>query len=59
MAGLVYFATLKGESFALNARSGKQVWKFADGRYASVVADAERVYQVGTGRVYGLEPASR
>ena len=59
MAGLVYFATLKGESFALNARSGKQVWKFGDGRYASVVADSERVYQVGTGRVYGLEPAPR
>ena len=59
MGGLVYFATLKGESFALNARTGKQVWKFDDGRYASVVADAERVYQVGTGRVYGLEPAPR
>lgn len=56
MAGLVYFATLKGDSFALNARTGKRVWKFDDGRYASVVADAERVYQVGTGRVYGLEP---
>ncbi|MDX6397725.1 MAG: hypothetical protein QOJ43_1133, partial [Gaiellaceae bacterium] len=24
-------------------RTGKQVWKFADGRYASVVADADRV----------------
>jgi outer membrane protein assembly factor BamB len=59
MGGLVYFATLKGESFALNARTGKRVWKFDDGRYASVVADGERVYQVGTGRVYGLEPSSR
>jgi outer membrane protein assembly factor BamB len=57
MAGLVYFATLKGTAFALDARTGKRVWRFADGRYAAVVADRERVYQVGTGRVYGLAPS--
>lgn len=56
MAGLVYFATLKGTAFALDARTGKRVWRFEDGRYAAVVADSERVYQVGTGRVYGLAP---
>jgi len=56
MAGLVYFATLKGTAFALDARTGKRVWRFEDGRYAAAVADRERVYQVGTGRVYGLAP---
>ena len=56
IAGLVYFATLKGTAFALDARTGKRVWTFADGRYAAAVADRDRVYQVGTGRVYGLAP---
>ena len=56
MAGLVYFATLKGTAFALDARAGKRVWRFEDGRYAAAVADRDRVYQVGTGRVYGLVP---
>jgi outer membrane protein assembly factor BamB len=54
IAGLVYFATLKGRTFALDAGTGKRVWTSREGRYAAPVADAERVYQIGTARLYGL-----
>jgi outer membrane protein assembly factor BamB len=70
MAGLVYFATCgtcgqRGtrdaelgprRTYALNARTGKQVWSFPDGHYSPVVADAERVYLAGSTRLYALEP---
>jgi outer membrane protein assembly factor BamB len=56
MAERVYFSTLGGRTYALDARSGKRVWTFPDGRYGSVVADAERVYVTGHKRVYALEP---
>jgi outer membrane protein assembly factor BamB len=55
MAGLVYFSS-RGRSYALNARTGKQVWTFSDGRYSPVIADDERVYFVGWQRIYGLAP---
>ena len=54
--GVVYFATLKGRTYALDARTGKQLWTFRDGRYASVVADRKHAYLVGYGKVYGLAP---
>jgi outer membrane protein assembly factor BamB len=54
IAGRVYFATLAGTTYALDARTGRQVWTFPDGRYSPVVADAERLYLVGYGKVYGL-----
>jgi outer membrane protein assembly factor BamB len=70
MAGLVYLSTCgfcghKGVrsakqgpngTYALDARTGKLVWQFADGQYSPLVADAERVYITGATRVYGLEP---
>jgi outer membrane protein assembly factor BamB len=69
MGGLVYFATCgtcgqrgtrdaeRGprRTYALDARTGKRVWTFPDGHYSPVVADARRVYVVGSTRVYGLE----
>ena len=47
MEGVVYFSTLKGKTFALDAKSGKQLWVFGDGQYSPLVADEERVYLVG------------
>jgi len=41
-------------TYALVARNGKHLWNFRDGKYAGVVADAERLYLVGHARVYGL-----
>jgi outer membrane protein assembly factor BamB len=54
IAGRVYFATLNGTTYALDARTGAQVWTFPDGKYTPVVADADRLYLVGYTRIYGL-----
>jgi outer membrane protein assembly factor BamB len=68
MSGLIYFSIcgtcgLGGQryveqgspgTFALDARSGKLVWRFPDGKYSPIVADRKRVYLVGRTRVYGL-----
>ena len=40
--------------FPLDARNGKRLWTFNDGKYTPVVADAERLYLVGHARVYGM-----
>ena len=71
--GLVYFSTCggcgrhgsryakrgSGGTYAADARTGKLVWSFFDGRYSPVVADAERLYLVGKSRLYGLAPSAR
>jgi outer membrane protein assembly factor BamB len=56
LSEVVYFSTLRHKTYALDARTGKQVWTFPDGRYASVVADLDRVYLTGVHTVYALEP---
>ena len=55
VAGRVYFATLKGTTYALDATSGRLVWTFPDGKYSPVVADAARLYLIGNARLYGLD----
>jgi outer membrane protein assembly factor BamB len=56
LGGVVYFSTLRERTYGLNARSGKLVWSFPDGKYSPVVADDQRVYLVGYGRLYGMAP---
>jgi outer membrane protein assembly factor BamB len=51
----VYFSTLKKRTYALDARNGKLLWSFPDGQYSPVVTDAERLYLIGQGRIYGME----
>ena len=55
IAGRVYFATLKGTTYALDARTGAPLWTFPDGKYSPVVADAKRLYLIGYARIYGLD----
>jgi outer membrane protein assembly factor BamB len=73
MAGLVYYSTFGKftnshqrhvedgplRTYALDARTGKPVWQFPDGQYSPVVADADRVYLVGSEAVYGLVSRKR
>jgi outer membrane protein assembly factor BamB len=73
MAGHIYFSTCgtcgsrgsryakRGPShtFALNARTGRVVWRFRDGRYSPLVADAKRAYLVGRTSVYALVPRKK
>jgi outer membrane protein assembly factor BamB len=52
--GVVYFSTFDELTYALDARTGRQLWTFGDGKYAGVVGDRERLYLVGHARVYGM-----
>jgi len=70
LGGLVYFSTCGScssfesnprarRTFALDARTGRLVWRFPDGEYSPVIADRERVYLTGYTSLYGLVPADR
>jgi len=52
--GLVYFSTFARHTYALDAASGSLVATWPDGEYSPVVADADRLYLVGLGRMYAL-----
>jgi outer membrane protein assembly factor BamB len=54
--GVVYFSTLKNRTYALDATSGKLLWGFRRGTYASVVSDRRRLYLAGYSRVFSLAP---
>jgi outer membrane protein assembly factor BamB len=69
MGGLVYYSVcgtcgLGGQRYvergrpqtvAVDARTGRVVWRFPDGKYSPIVADRQRVYLVGRTRIYALE----
>jgi outer membrane protein assembly factor BamB len=57
--GLVYFSTLRRRTYALDADTGAARWTFRDGAYAGVVADADRLYAVGVGRLYAFQGRGR
>jgi outer membrane protein assembly factor BamB len=73
LAGRIYFSTCgtcgqRGSRYAkrgpnvtvaLDARTGRVVWRFGDGRYSPVVADAKRVYLAGSTSVYALVERKR
>jgi outer membrane protein assembly factor BamB len=52
--GIVYFSTLGGKTFGLDASSGKEVWSYPTGQYAAVVASKNRLYLVGYSKLYAL-----
>ena len=65
--GLVYFSTCGScssyesnprarRTFALDAVTGRLVWRFPDGEYSPVIADRERLYLTGFTSLYGLAP---
>jgi len=43
-------------TFALDARTGKLVWKYPDGRYSPVVADQQHMYMTGDTWEYAFVP---
>ena len=70
LGGLVYFSTCGScssvesnprarRTFAVDARTGRVVWRFPDGEYSPVIADHERLYLTGYTSLYGLVPAAR
>jgi outer membrane protein assembly factor BamB len=60
IGGVVYFATLgkakSGRTYALNARTGKLLWSFPDGKYTPAVAQKGRLFLIGYARIYGMVP---
>jgi outer membrane protein assembly factor BamB len=52
--GVVYFSTLSGRTFGLNARNGKLVWSYPTGQYAAAVASKSRLYIIGYSKLYAL-----
>jgi outer membrane protein assembly factor BamB len=60
VGGIVYFSTLhekhlkNGRTYALSARTGKELWSFPDGKYTPVVAAGDRLFLIGYGVVYGM-----
>jgi outer membrane protein assembly factor BamB len=60
VGGVVYFATLhekhlkNGRTYALDARTGKKLWSFPDGKYTPVVAARGKLFLIGYGVVYGM-----
>jgi outer membrane protein assembly factor BamB len=60
--GVVYFSTLheahlkNGRTYALDARTGRELWTFPDGEYTPVVAAGGRLFLIGYGVVYGMVP---
>jgi outer membrane protein assembly factor BamB len=52
--GVVYFSTT-GRTHGLDARSGRRLWTFPDGKFTPVVADEERFYVTGFKRLYALQ----
>ena len=73
MAGLVYYSSVgrfdqagqqrhvesgPPSTFALDARSGRLVWRFPDGKFSPIVADEKRVYLMGENRVFALVPTN-
>jgi outer membrane protein assembly factor BamB len=60
---LVYFShnTSNGgpgarHTYALDVRTGREIWSWPDGAYASVATDGAKVYLVGWGRIYAFSP---
>lgn len=73
LGGLVYFSVCSfcgsravrqvkngpPSTFALDARTGKLVWRFGAGLYSPIVADGRQVYLMSGTRVWALEPCKR
>ena len=54
IAGIVYFATFAERTYGLRVATGRELWRWPDGKYSPVVADRQRLYVVGLGRLYGM-----
>jgi outer membrane protein assembly factor BamB len=60
VGNVVYFATLhekhlkNGRTYALDARTGRELWSFPDGKYTPVVAARGMLFLIGYGVVYGM-----
>ena len=52
--GIVYFSTFGNTTYAADARTGKIVWQFADGRYSPVTTWGDTLILTGDNTLYGM-----
>jgi len=56
---VVYASTLRNETTAFGWRSGRAVWRFADGKYVPVSGSGKRLLIHGERRLYAVEERRR
>ena len=56
IGNVVYFATLANRTYALSARTGKELWSYPDGESTPAVAERGRLFLIGSYRLYGMVP---
>ena len=56
VAGIVYFASIRGRIYGADARTGKLVYTFPDGQYVPVSGNARRLLLHGFSRLYAVAP---
>jgi len=56
LGNIVFFSTFARSTYALDLRTGRRIWRFPDGKYSPIVSDGERIYLVGYGKLYALDP---
>jgi outer membrane protein assembly factor BamB len=60
IGNIVYFSNLgTKETHGLDVRTGKQVFRFAEGSFTPVVADRRAIYLVGYGNMFEMLPSRR
>ena len=57
--GIVYFANRQHRIYGLNARTGRQVFRFPDGAFVPVSGNGRRLLLHGFSRLYAVEPRHR
>ncbi len=57
VGNVIYYSVLGSrQTFGLDLRTGREVFSFPDGVFASVIADHNAVYLIGAGTIYQLLP---
>jgi outer membrane protein assembly factor BamB len=59
VAGVVYFSNFYHRIYGLNARSGRNIFRFPDGNYVPVSGNGRLLLLHGFSRLYAVEPRRR
>jgi outer membrane protein assembly factor BamB len=56
LRGVVYFSDFSGRTTAYNAKTGKTMWKYDDGRYTPITATSGLIVLCGQRTIYAFAP---
>jgi outer membrane protein assembly factor BamB len=57
LSGVVSFSTFAGRTYADDARTGRILWQFDDGRYSPVTTWGDMLILTGKSTLYGMRTA--